>query len=242
MRRSQDAIRDPRSRLRGRDRINRRVGREINRRKVRKHYRIAISDDTLAWERDTGKIAAEGQLDGIYIVRTGLPVDAIRSDEAVAAYKSLARIERAFRSVTVTQLRVRPMVVYTADHVRAHVFLCMLAYYLEWNLRRKWAPMLFQDDDPAAAQAQRASPVAKAEVSEAARRKASRKITATGQPVHSLRTLLDDLATLTWNEAILPGGSGQPFTLFANPTPLQAEAFRRLGIEPEESDSSRATG
>ena len=134
------------------------------------------------------------------------------------------------------------MFVHTADHVRAHVFLCMLAYYLEWNLRQKWAPMLFEDDDRAAARAQRASPVAKADASDAAKTKARRKITATGQPVHGLRTLLDDRATLTRNEFTLPGGGGQPFTSFARPTFLQTEAFQRLGIEPADGDSRSATG
>ena len=235
-------VRQPGSKLRGRERINRRVGREANRKKVEKHFQITVCDDNLTWTRDAARIAAEAQLDGIYIVRTSLPADAISSDDAVYAYKSLSRIERAFRSVKMTQLKVRPVFVYTADHVRAHVFLCMLAYYLEWNLRQKWAPMLFEDDDRAAARAQRASPVAKADVSDAAKTKARRKITATGHPVHSLRTLLDDLATLTRNEVTLPGGASQPFTLYASPTSLQTEAFQRLGIEPAEGDSSSATG
>ena len=164
-------VRRPGSKLRGRARINRRVAREANRKRVEKHFQITVRDDNLTWTRDAAGIAAEAQLDGIYIVRTSLPVDAISSDDAVLAYKSLSRIERAFRSVNMTRLRVRPVFVYTADHVRAHVFLCMLAYYLEWNLRQKWAPMLFEDDDRAAARAQRASPVAIADVSDAARAK-----------------------------------------------------------------------
>ena len=118
----------------------------------------------------------------------------------------------------------------------------MLAYHLEWNLRQKWAPMLFEEDDRAAARAQRASPVAKADVSDAAKTKARRKNTATGQPVHSLRTQLDDLATLTRNEVTLPRGAGQPFTSFARPTFPRTEAFQRPGFEPAESDSSSATG
>ena len=235
-------VRQPRSKLRGRERINRRVGRETNRKKVETHFQITVCDDNLTWTRDAAGIAAEAQLDGIYIVRTSLSVDAISSDDAVHAYRSLSRIERAFRSVKMTQPGVRPVFVQTADHVRAHVFLCMLAYYLEWHLRQKWAPMLFEGDDRAAGRAQRASPVAKADVSDAAKRTARRTSTATGQPVHSLRTLLDDLATLTRNEVTLPGGAGQPFTLFARPTSLQTEAFQRLGIEPTASDSGSATG
>ncbi len=235
-------IRQPHSKLRGQDRINRRVGREANRKKVEKHFQITVSDNKLTWTRDAAWIAAEAQLDGIYIVRTSLPADAMSSDEAVHAYKSLARTERAFRSVKSTQLKVRPVFVYTADHVRAHVFLCMLAYYLEWHLRQKWAPLLFEDNHRATARARRTSPVAMADVSDAAKRMARRKVTATGQTVHSLRTLRSDLATLTRNEVTLPGGSGQPNILFAKPTPLQAEAFQRLRIEPAQSESSSATG
>ena len=147
----------PRSKLRGRDRINRRVGREANRRKVEKHFQITVTDDKLEWARDEGKITAEALLDGIYIVRTSLPADAISPDEAVLAYKSLSKVERAFRFMKQSRLQVRPIYVYSADHVRAHVFLCMLAYYLEWHLRKRLAPMLFEDDDPEGATAQRNS-------------------------------------------------------------------------------------
>ena len=235
-------IRQPHSKLRGRDRIERRVGREVNRKRVERHFRITVSDNSLAWTRDAARIAAEAQLDGIYIVRTSLPADAISRDDAVCAFRSLACMDRAFRSVNSTQRKLRPAFVYTDDHVRAHVFLCMLAYYLEWHLRQQWAPMLFEDDNRAAASAQGAPTVALADDSEAAKRKARRKITATGRPVHGLRNLLDDLATLTRNEVTLPGGSGQPFILFARPTPLQAEAFQHLGIEPTEGESGSATG
>ena len=225
-------VRQPGSKLRGRDRINRRVGREANRRKVEKHFRITVCDDNLTWERDQGKIAAEAQLDGIYIVRTSLPAEAISPDETVSAYKSLARIERAFRSLKLSQLQVRPIYVYTADHVRAHVFLCMLAYYLEWHLRKRLAPMLFEDDDPEGAKAQRNSPIEQARVSERAQLKAITQMTETGHPAHSLRTMLRDLGNLTCNEVTLPGQPDHPFTIVAQPTPLQAEAFRRLRVEP----------
>ncbi len=225
-------VRQPRSKLRGRDRINRRVGREANRRKVEKHFQITVSDDKLEWARDEGKIAAEALLDGIYIVRTSLPAEAISPDEAVLAYKSLSRVERAFRCLKQSRLQVRPIYVYSADHVRAHVFLCMLAYYLEWHLRKRLAPLLFEDDDREGATAQRKTPVQKAEVSERAKRKAATKTTETGLPAHSLRTMLQDLGNLTCNEATLPGQPNHPFTIIAKPTPLQAEAFQRLGVEP----------
>ncbi len=222
----------PRSKLRGRDRINRRVGREANRRKVEKHFQITVTDDKLEWARDEGKITAEALLDGIYIVRTSLPADAISPDEAVLAYKSLSKVERAFRFMKQSRLQVRPIYVYSADHVRAHVFLCMLAYYLEWHLRKRLAPMLFEDDDPEGATAQRKTPVQRAEVSERAKQKAATKITETGLPAHSLRTMLQDLGNLTCNEATLPGQPIHPFTIIAQPTPLQAEAFQRVGVEP----------
>ena len=229
------SVRRPGSQLRGRDRINRRVGRDANRRKVEKHFTITVTDDDLTWARDEAKIAAEARLDGIYVVRTSLGAEAIGADEAVEAYKSLASVERAFRSIKTTRLKVRPVYVYNAGRVRAHVFLCMLAYYVEWHLRRRLAPLLFEDDDREAARAKRTSPVQKAEVSDRASDKAADKITPDGFPVHSLTTLLADLATLTLNEVTVPDRPDHPFSLTATPTPLQAEAFRRLDIKTTET-------
>ena len=150
-------VRQPGARLRGRDRINRRVGREANRRKVEKHFDITVTDDALTWARNEEKIEAEARLDGIYIVRTSLDEAAIGVGEAVEAYKSLATVERAFRCIKTTRLKVRPVFVYSAEHVRAHVLLCMLAWYVEWHLRRRLAPLLFEDDDRKAARAKRTS-------------------------------------------------------------------------------------
>ena len=177
------AVRRPGSRLRGRDRINRRVGRDANRKNVAKHFHITVTDTDIAWTRNQAKIDAEAQSDGIYVIRTSLDADAIGAQEAVAAYKSLARVERAFRSFK-TQLEVRPVFVYTAGHVRAHVFLCMLAYYLQWHLRRRLAPLLFEDHDRPAAH--RKSPVETAQVLQSALRKASTRHTPDGVPIHSL--------------------------------------------------------
>ena len=179
-------VRQPGARLRGRDRINRRVGREANRRKVEKHFDITVTDDALTWARNEEKIEAEARLDGIYIVRTSLDEAAIGVGEAVEAYKSLATVERAFRCIKTTRLKVRPVFVYSAEHVRAHVLLCMLAWYVEWHLRRRLAPLLFEDDDRKAARAKRTSPVQQAEVSERARAKADTKTTRDGFPVHSM--------------------------------------------------------
>ena len=225
-------VRRPGSRLRGRDRIHHRVGREANRHKVEKHFTITVTDDDLTWTRHDAGIAAEAQLDGIYIVRTSLPAGAIAADEAVDAYKALARIERAFRHLKTTRLEVRPVYVYTADHVRAHVFLCALACHVEWHLRRRLAPLLFEDDDPEGARAQRTSPVQPADVSPGAKEKAATRTTADGRPVHSLRTLLDHLASLTLNRIALAGNPDHAVTVAADPTPTQHQAFELLGIDP----------
>ena len=146
-----------RSPLRGRDRIGRRVGREANRYRVEKHFHIEIGEDHLRFSRKTAQIEAEAALDGLYVVRTSLPSDELSAAGVVEAYKSLAHVERAFRSLKSLHLRLRPLFVYSEAHVRAHVFLCMLAYYLTWHLRRRLAPLLFEDDDPDAARAQRCS-------------------------------------------------------------------------------------
>ena len=219
-------------RHRGRDWINRRVGREANRRKVEKHFDITVTDDALRWSRNREKIAAEARLDGLYVIRTSLDAATMGPGKVVEAYKSLSRVERAFRSLKTTRLQVRPVYVYNADRVRAHVFLCMLAYYVEWHLRRRLAPLLFEDDDRQQARAKRTSPVQPAQISDRAKAKADTKTTAEGFPVHSLKTLLADLATLTLNQVTLPTNPDQGFPMIAQPTPLQRKAFELLEVEP----------
>ena len=226
-------VRQPQFKLRGRDRINRRVGREANRRKVEKHFQISVSDDNLTWARDTDKIAAEAQLDGIYIVRTSLPAEAISVHDAVYAYKSLAQIERAFRNCKISRLEIRPDYVYSTEHVRAHVFLCALACYVEWNLRRRLAPILFEDHNREGAKAKRTSPVQKAEVSDSAKQKADTKITPDGLPVSSMRTLLDHLGSLTLNQIALTGNAEHTFNVTTEPTPVQQRAFQLLKLDPK---------
>ena len=226
-------VRQPQSKLRGRDRINRRVGHEANRRKVEKHFQISVSDDNLTWARDEDKIAAEAQLDGIYIVRTSLPAEAISAHDAVYAYKSLAQIERAFRNCKISRLEVRPVYDYSAEHVRAHVFLCALACHVEWHLRRRLAPVLFEDRDRDGARAKRTSPVQKAEVSDSAKLKADTKITPDGLPVNSMRTLLDHLGSLTLNQIALTGNPEHTFNVTTEPTPIQQRAFQLLELDPK---------
>lgn len=230
--RIQAIVRRKGSRLRGVEKVSRRVGREANRRKVEKHFDIVVKDDDLTFTRNTGKIAAEARLDGIYIVRTSLDAHALDAHEAVAAYKSLARVERAFRYLKTARLQVRPVYVYRPERVRAHVFLCTLACHVEWHLRRRLAPMLFEDDDPEGARAQRTSPVPPARTSERARQKSASKTTAEGLPVHSLPTLLEDLATLALNTVHLPDNPQNRFTVATQPTPLQRRAFELLDVDP----------
>ncbi len=219
-------------RLKGRQAINRRVGRDANRRKVEKHFEITVTDDAITWSRRQERIAAEGRLDGVYVIRTNLKPEAIGPEAAVVAYKSLAQVERAFRVLKASRLEIRPVYVYSEDHVRAHVFLCVLAFYVEWHLRRRLAPLLFEDDDREGAQAQRKSPVAPARVSESAKAKADTKLTSDGLPVHSFTTLLADLATLTLNEVAIPARRAYRFPLMSEPTPLQARAFQLVEIDP----------
>ena len=237
-----DAVRSPHARLRGQQAINRRVGRDVSRKKVDKHFEIEVRDDDIRWSRRQEQIDAEAQLDGIYIIRTSLEASEIGAEEAEEAYKSLSLVERAFRSLKTAQLALRPIFVYSDDHVRGHVFLCLLAYYLEWHLRRRLAPLLFEEEDRAGARALRTSPVEKAQVSERTKAKVARKQTADGLPVQSFRTLLADLGTLTLNQVTLPDAPEHPFAMFAKPTPLQAKAFELLAVDPTRFVASKWTG
>jgi hypothetical protein len=215
--------------LRGADKIGLAVGAVIGRRKVGKHFRITITDDALSFTRDHAAIAKEAALDGFYVLRTNVPAEAINTADTVRAYKSLARVERAFRSLKTTDLDIRPIFHWVSPRVRAHVFLCMLAYHLEWHMRQALAPILFDDHDRAAAEALRTSPVAKAKPSPAAKRKTDKKRTDDGQPVHSFQTLLADLATLTRNTVRC--GKAPQMALFARPTEIQQRAFELLGVK-----------
>lgn len=217
--------------LRGADKIGLAVGALLGRRKVAKHFRITITDDALSFTRDHAAITAEAALDGFYVLHTGVPADALNAADTVRAYKSLARVERAFRSLKTVDLDIRPIFHWASPRVRAHVFLCMLAYHLEWHMRQALAPMLFDDHDRAAGEALRSSPVAKAQPSPAAKRKAKTKHTDDGLPVHSFRTMLADLATLTRNTARL--ASAHTMTLLATPTQIQKRAFDLLGLKPQ---------
>ena len=218
--------------LRGRDKIALRVGRVIDRRTMAKHFRLSITDDGLAYPRDHAGIAAEAALDGFYVIRTNVPAAALEADATVRAYKSLAAAERAFRSLKTVDLEVRPIYHRRAKRVRAHVFLCMLAYYVEWHMRSALAPILFDDDDKQAAEARRGSVVQPAKRSVKAQNKARSKRTEDGLPVHSFRTLIKDLATLTRNTVSTELNPDARFEILAQPTAVQQRAFDLLGLSP----------
>jgi hypothetical protein len=228
--RIQARVRRARRPLRGAAAIGQAVGAVLGRRKVAKHFEITIGDDVLSFERDDAAIAKEAALDGFYVLRTSVPADTLDTADTVRAYKSLAKVERAFRSLKTVDLEIRPVFHWAAPRVRAHVLLCMLAYHLEWHLRQALAPLLFDDHDRAAAEAARPSPVAKAKASPAARRKAQTQRTDDGLPVHSFRSLLADLATLTRNTVRF--GRDHTTTLLATPTEIQRRAFQLLDVQP----------
>jgi hypothetical protein len=230
LQRIQDRVRRSRNPFKGAAAIGEMVGTVLGRRKMAKHIVRTITDSDFTFARDQLSIDNEARLDGLYVLRTNLPAEILDAPATVHAYKSLARVERAFRCIKTTDLEVRPVYHWAEDRVRAHVFLCMLAYYLEWHMRQALAPVLFDDHDRAQAETQRNSPVAKAKVSAAARRKASTKKTDDGLPVHSFRSLLADLATLTRN--LVRFGKGHTVAMLATPTIVQQRAFTLLGVTP----------
>jgi hypothetical protein len=216
--------------LRGAGEIGLAVGAVLDKHKMAKHFELTISDAHLAYRRKTQQIAEEAALDGLYAVRTSLPAQTIDDAATVRAYKSLAMVERAFRCLKTVDLHVRPIHHWLEDRVRAHVFLCMLAYYVEWSLRAKLAPMLYDDDEKQLAEALRQSPVAKAQRSPGALEKSATGRTADGVPVHSFQSLLADLATLARNTIVTAIAPNRPFTVLTRPTPIQQKAFDLLAI------------
>jgi len=216
--------------LRGEAKIGIRVGRVIHRHKMRKHFVLDIGAKSFAYRRDEAAIAEEAALDGIYVVRTSVKPDALSGPTTVAAYKSLSRVERAFRSIKTVDLKVRPVYHWLGDRIRAHVFLCMLAYYVEWHMRGKLAPILFDDHDREEAEATRASVVARAPRSEAARSKDAAKTTADGLPVLSFRSLLEHLGTMAKNRVRPGADTSLEFFEVTQATPVQRRAFELLGV------------
>ena len=216
--------------LRGKHRIGVRLGKVVGRYKMAKHFILDIREDGFDYRRKEESVREEQLLDGFYIVRTSLSAEEMDGEQVVRTYKGLSAVERAFRTLKTTELEVRPIFHRLADRVCAHVFLCMLAYYVEWHMRRALAPLLFDDEYKEQARAEQPSVVAPARRSPHGNRKAGRKRTEADEPVHSFPTLLKDLATLTKNWARVNVDGAEPFVIYATPTPLQQRAFDLLGV------------
>lgn len=216
--------------LRGKQNIGLRAGKILNRYKMGKHFQLRIEEDSFHFERKTANIEREENLDGIYVIRTSVNKEALTSQQVVASYKSLSGVERAFRSLKTVDLHVRPIHHRLPDRVRAHILLCMLAYYVEWHMRQLLGPLLFDDDDKPQAQAARTSIVAPARRSPSAKLKASTKQTAEGLMVHSFQTLLGDLATIVKNRIQPKDKTIAAFHMLTTPTAIQQRAFDLLGV------------
>jgi hypothetical protein len=214
-------------RLRGADKIGLRAGRVLNKHKMAKHFELEITADRLVVRRKEAEIAAEAALDGIYVLRTSIDRDRLDAAGVVRGYKLLALEERAFRGMKAVDLQLRPIRHWTENRVRAHVLLCMLAYYVQWHLERAWAPLLFRDEERPVAQ----DPVAPAQRSASALRKAHTGHLEDGSATHSLKTLLAHMATLTRSRMRLAQADvGATFELVDAPTPLQARALALLNL------------
>ena len=225
-------IRRRNSPLRSAAEIGLAVGAVVNSRKVAKHFAIDIGERHLSFKRRNDRIIEEARLDGLYVLRTNVPAEHLDAAETVQVYKDLSRVERAFRSLKTVDLEIRPIRHWIAPRVRAHVFLCMLAYHVEWHLRQALAPLLFHDTDLAAARAERVSPVAKTEPSEAVKAKKATKRSAGGVRVMSFADLIAHLGTLVRNTMRVPSRPKHRFTLYSTPTALQEAAFKLLDLDP----------
>jgi transposase len=212
------------------DEIALKVGKTINRHKVGKHFSLHIEDGVFRWARHEASIEQEAALDGIYVIRTSEPKKRLSAEDTVRSYKNLGQVEQVFRCFKGIDIRVRPIYHREDSRVRAHVFLCLLAYYVEWHLRRALGSVLFDDEELTANRKTR-DPVAKAKPSASVQRKKAQRTTCDGLGVHSFSSLLEDLGTLCRNRCrILADPSGNTFTQDTQPTPLHARVFQLLGV------------
>jgi len=224
------ATKRPKRPLRGKQNIGLRAGKILNRYKMGKHFQLRIEEDSFQYERKTANIEREQNLDGIYVIRTNVKTEALSSPQVVASYKSLSGVERAFRSLKTVDLQVRPIHHRLPDRVRAHILLCVLAYYVEWHMRQLLAPILFDDDDRPQAQVARASIVAPAQRSASAKLKALIKRTGDGMKVQSFQTLLRDLATIVKNRIQPADQNIAVFDMITRPQVIQQRALDLLGV------------
>jgi len=214
----------------GKDKIGVAAGKVVNRYKVSKHFELTIADDALSFVRIQKNIDAEAAVDGLYIIRTSVKTERMDAQACVRTYKSLAQVERAFLSMKTMDLQVRPIHHHLEGRVRAHIFLCMLAYYVEWHMREAWAPLMFADEDKAAKLTR--DPVAPATRSKAAMKKVITRTLDDGSPVHSFRTLMQDLQTIVRNTCCASKGTedAPTFDLITTPTPKQKNALELIGL------------
>ena len=216
--------------LRGKDKIGLRIGRELKNTKMQKHFELNIEDDSFSYQRKEEQIAEEAALDGLYVVRTSVSEERLKAPATVSAYKGLSQVEWAFRSFKSVDLKVRPIYHWKDDRIRAHVFLCMLAYYVEWHMRGLLSPLLFDDHEREMVEAERESVVSPAPRSAAAKAKEQQRRTDDGFPVQSFQCLLKDLGTLAKNCVRWRSTPDLEFTRLTMPTPLQLRAFELLGV------------
>ena len=225
------ATRRSKQRLEGKSEIGLRVGKVLNRFKVAKHFELSITDTHFSYQRQAQSIEADARLDGLYVIRTSVSGQKLTATAVVQAYKNLARVEQAFRCLKTTDLKIRPIFHHLESRVRAHVFICFLAYYVEWHMRQLLAPILFEEDDPDEAIQLRASVVEPAKRSHSARRKAGSKQTSFGEPVHSFQSLLSDLSTIVRNTVQPKQLTIASFEKVTQPTPVQQKAFELLKVQ-----------
>ena len=217
------------ARLVGKDKIGVAVGKVVNQYKVAKHFELRITDDSFSFARLADNIAAEAALDGLYIIRTSVTAQRMDAATCVRTYKSLAQVERAFRSIKTMDLKVRPIHHHLEGRVRSHIFLCMLAYYVEWHMRQAWGELMFADEDQSAKLTR--DPVAPARRSEAAMKKVLGRTLEDGSPVHSFQTLMAELQGIVRNTCRTPGGAADAptFEIITTPNPKQKRALELIG-------------
>ena len=228
----QDSVNRETRPLHGKDQIGLKVGGLLNRFNVGRFFDLTITDHRFAFHRKEAQIHEDAALDGFYVIRTSLDKQTMDAAETVMAYKGLAKVETAFKQMKTEDLEIRPIYHRLADRVKAHVFLCMLAYYVEWHLRRDLAPLLFGEGDSRLAEAQRKSPVEPARPSAPTKAKRGRKRTEEGFMVHNFRDLLRDLASLSLCTCQATGSKLPPFKRYTQPSPYQKRAFDLLQLTP----------
>ena len=216
--------------LRGKPEIGIEVGKVVNSKKVAKHFHIAIGDDSFEYSRDQKKIDAEASLDGLYVIRSNVEPSEMSDERVVAHYKNLALVERAFRSLKSIDIRVRPINHRLANRVRSHIFICMLAYYIEYQMRLTLAPLMFVDEEKSSAET-RDSVVSPAGRSDSAKRKDATRHNKHGIGLSSFRDILESLSAVTRSTVTIKGHPKGRFKTTSRPTPYQQEIIRHLGME-----------